>query len=84
MTKAKEATVATAETVEEIEQATRLRPRVRIVDLILQVHAVADDGETLEPLEVSPIRLTERSFKGFSLAGLVDELQGRAEQEQLF
>ncbi len=45
--------------------------RVRPISVTIHVEAVADDGVTLVPLQIEPVKLTASQFEHFSL---VDEM----------
>lgn len=50
-------------------------PQVRLVSVVLQINAVADDGYTLRPLQVQPIAIAAPDWDGFSLEGALADLQ---------
>lgn len=41
--------------------------KVRLVAVHLQVEAMLDDGESLVPAQIAPLRLTPQQFKEFDL-----------------
>lgn len=52
----------------------RRRPRTRLVAVTVQLDVVTDDGDTLTPVGVQPIRLTAAEWHQWSLDATVAEI----------
>lgn len=57
--------------------------RLRVVSVVVQIEAFADDGETLTPLSVQPLRIPVRDWRRFVEEGFdaaITDLQARVEE----
>lgn len=55
-------------------------PRVRLIAVTLQLQVVADDGDTLNPLQVQPITVVAKDWETFSLEAQVADLQRQLDE----
>lgn len=49
--------------------------RIRPIVVMLQIEAVVDDGETLTPVQIAPIRLAPEQLAQFDLVAQLAQLQ---------
>lgn len=58
-----------------------MKRKVRLVSITLQISAVADDGETLEPLHLKPVTVTAKDWETFSVGELLVTLEKQLDAE---
>lgn len=57
--------------------------RLRVVSIVVQIEAFADDGETLSPLSIQPLRIPVAEWRRFVDEGFdaaIRDLQVRIEE----
>lgn len=52
-------------------------PRARLVSVSVQLNVVADDGETLHPLQVAPVQVVANDWKHFDLDAQIADIQAQ-------
>jgi hypothetical protein len=55
-------------------------PRARLVTATVQLQIVADDGETLHPLQIAPIQVAASEWPTFDLNAQVADVQRQLDQ----
>lgn len=51
--------------------------RARLVGVVLQLEVVADDGTTLHPIELQPMRVAAADWPGFALEDALAQIQAQ-------
>lgn len=55
-------------------------PKARLVSVTVQLNVVADDGDTLHPLQIAPVNVTAADWPTFVLDAQLADVQRQLDQ----
>lgn len=63
--------------VDSIEAPPEPRMRARLVGVVISLEVVADDGDTLHPIELQPLRVPASEWAGFDIDITLAQVQAQ-------
>jgi hypothetical protein len=63
------------------EAPPKARMRARLVGVVVSLEVVADDGATLYPVELQPLRVPAADWPSFDIAATLAQVQARLDDQ---